>query len=134
MEEIIDYSNLDIDTVKDICVVESKKCITVSEMFQKLSGQNSTYEFISDPVMATKIYDYGRQELVNLSMKHDTYYYNHKEEATYEALCVVVHYKKSKLQNRRLVLVAVMKAIYLEPDRESSNMLTFVRMYNIPCK
>ena len=74
------------------------------------------------------------KKLVNLSIKHDIYFYNHKEEATYEALCVVVHYKKSKLQNRRLVLVGVMKAICLEPDTDNSNILTFVRMYNIPCK
>ena len=63
MAEIIDYSNLDIETVKEICLVESKNCVSVSDMLQKLSGQNSTYEFIDDPVMANLIYNYAKQEL-----------------------------------------------------------------------
>ena len=61
MAEIIDYSNLDTETVKEICLVGSKKCVTVSEMLQKLSGENCTNEFIADPVMANLIYEYGKK-------------------------------------------------------------------------
>ena len=134
MGSVIDYSGLDIETVKSICLVKEKNCVTVPEILILLSGHESTFEFFADPVLADIIFDFGKQEMIDLSMVNDVYYYDYKEEATYEAYLCVIHYKMSKLQKARLVVVACLKEDYYEPGVARSDMLNFVRMYHLPCK
>ena len=65
MGSVIDYSGLDIETVKSICLVKEKNCVTVPEILILLSGHESTFEFFAYPVLADIIFDFGKQEMID---------------------------------------------------------------------
>ena len=121
------------ETIKEICLVESKNCLSVSNMLLKLGGHNSQFEFFEDQAFANEVYETGKKDLVDMGMKHNIYYVEGITEGNVEALLSVVHYKRSKLQRSRLVVLACLKANYI-PAQFGVKPLTFVRFFHLPCK
>lgn len=129
-----DYSNLKKSDIVDNFLVDSTNCVSVATMLQKLSGTHSQYIFMNDSVMATYIYAQGKEDLCSLAMKHDIFFLDNVKSITSEAVIAVVNYKKVKLRRPRLTTVACLKIqpfLYMGTTMDD---LTFLRLYNIPCK
>ena len=129
-----DYSQLTKEQIKDMCMVESRNCVSVGRMLYLLGGSSSQYEFISDACVAHSIYSKAKQDIIDLGMFHDIMFFKTVNLGNIEAICVVVYYKKSKLQRPRLVVAAAIKVEYLGKKDVFNNYYTFVRTFHLPCK
>ena len=133
-KEVCDYSNFTNEQIKDFCVVESRNCMSIGRMLLILGGSQSQFEFLSDASFSQSIYNKAKQDIINLGLSHNVFFFKTVDVGNIQAICQVVYYKKSKLQRPRLVVTAaIMVQHYGKKDR-FGNLMTFVRAYHLPCK
>ena len=129
----INGQNFSTESIKEVCLVESRNCLSVSNMLVKLSWHNSQYVSFEEQAFAEEIYQKSKTDLVDMGMKQHIYFVEGVFEPNVEALMAVVHYVRTKLQCPWLVVLACMKLKYFHPDIRSEP-LTFVRVFHLPCK
>lgn len=133
MMENQDYSNVKQDVVEDHCLVRTKSLGTASMML-KLGGLNSQYMFIEDPILAELIYQHAVADLNELVAENDVYFKDEKSEIIYEAVLRVVYFKHESQRVPALTTVGAIKVKPFLGARHPNSELTFVRIFNIPCK
>ena len=72
--------------------------MSVGRLMLLLSGANTQFEFLSDSLMAKAVYLKSREDIVNLGLFHDVFFFKEISLGNIDAICAVVYYKKSKLQ------------------------------------
>ena len=130
----LDFCDITIEEVKEYCMLSSRNCVSIGRLMLLLSGSQSQFEFLSDPVVAVSIYEKAKQDAINIGMKHDIYYFKEVKAENIEAIAEIVYYKKSKLQRPRLVVVGALKVEYFGKKTDDGLSYTFVRIFHIPCK
>ena len=119
----IDYSSLTRDDIKDICMVQSRNCVSVGRLLLLLGGSRSHYEFLSDVVVAHSVYEAAKKDIIDLGLFHDVYFYKEVDLGNIQAVCEVVYYKKSKLQRPRLVMAACYQSRIFWKKRQDRQLL-----------
>ena len=133
-KEVCDYSDISKEYIKDICMVESRNCLSIGRMLLLLGGSQSQYEFLSDAQLAHSVFEKAKQDIIDLALKHTVLFIKSVDLDNIQAICHVVYYKKSKLQRPRLVIAAAIKIEHQGKTDKFGNLYTFVRTYHIPCK
>ena len=61
--------NFSTESIKEVTLVESRNCLSVSNMLVKLSGHNSQYVIFEEQAFAEEIYQKSKTDLVDMGMK-----------------------------------------------------------------
>lgn len=129
-----DFSDLKKSLVVDNFMIQQAVCMTVPKMLLKLSGFESHFMFISDTPMANKLFEKGRQDVLDLELYEEVLFKKSYESLICEAILCVVRYKKGKITKPRLTTVAAIKCTPFFAMQSELDELTFVRLYQLPCK